>query len=169
MSGRPVYYWDTPIFVAWITDEKRPPGDMEGVTAIVQDIEKDKADLITSALTRLEVLEAKVGEDANADFEEFLERPDLTVATVDLSVIEVAYKIRNYYRANNEFGKTVSVPDAIHLATAIVHQATVFHTFDAENRKETLGLIPLSGTLAGEYPLQIEKPSAQQIDAFGGA
>lgn len=168
MSGKPIYYWDSPVFIAWITDEDRPPGDMEGITAVVKDIDSEKCRLLTSALTRLEVLEAGVGQGANEGFEDFLDRPDITVASVELSVIDVAYNIRNYYRASSDYKKTVSVPDAIHLATAIVNGASVFQTFDSENRKNSLGLIPLSGTVGGRYELRIERPMSKQPDFFAG-
>jgi hypothetical protein len=70
--------------------------------------------------------------------------------------------IRDHYtvRAAEFGGKTLSVPDAIHLATAVLYRVDEFHTFDMEGRSKSLGLIPLSGNVAG-HRLIICKPQAK--------
>jgi hypothetical protein len=57
-------------------------------------------------------------------------------------------------------GKTLSVPDAIHLATAIQYRVDEFHTFDGEGNSRYLGLLPLSGNVGG-HKLTICKPKAR--------
>jgi hypothetical protein len=43
MSGiKPIVYWDTCIWLAWIKNEKRDPGEMEGVQEQVDQFEKRK-------------------------------------------------------------------------------------------------------------------------------
>lgn len=75
----------------------------------------------------------------------------------------LAGTIRDYYqvRRDENDGRGISTPDAIHLATAIHSRATAFYTFDKDGDKQFLGLIPLSGNVAG-HPLLICKPKADE-------
>jgi hypothetical protein len=82
----------------------------------------------------------------NAKMESFYARPDPS------DVVR--------WRAAEFDGKTVSVPDAIHLATALIYRADEFHTFDGKNGRNTLGLLPLSGDVGG-HKLTICKPVAK--------
>jgi hypothetical protein len=70
--------------------------------------------------------------------------------------------LRNYYSSRpDEFDKkTLSTPDAIHLASAILNRATEFHTFDDGGVGKSLGLLSLSGNVGG-YGLTICKPQAK--------
>lgn len=86
---------------------------------------------------------------------------------MDNKVAQMAHDIRDHYaqRASANGGKILSVPDAIHLATAIIYRVDEFHTFDEVGRSKTLGLMPLSGDVAG-HGLKICKPIAKnpQLD-----
>jgi hypothetical protein len=59
---------------------------------------------------------------------------------------------------------TLGTPDALHLATAIWHGCDKLWTFDENDKKSgksaKRGLIPLTGTVGGKYPLCIELPDA---------
>ncbi|HEX8165602.1 MAG TPA: PIN domain-containing protein [Beijerinckiaceae bacterium] len=81
---------------------------------------------------------------------------------MDGKVASLAHDIRDHYMARAaEFGgKTLSTPDAIHLATAILYRADEFHTFDNDGSAKSLGLIPLSGNVGG-HRLTICKPQAR--------
>ena len=59
-------------------------------------------------------------------------RKQVEVVTIDIRVAQKAQLIRNNSR------KKLSTPDAVHIATAIVSGAKLFHTFDD-------GLLQLSG------------------------
>ena len=95
-------------------------------------------------------------------FEDLMKRNSITRIAVDMRIAKLAKELREYYVAqksqNND--RMLSVPDAIHLATAILYRADEFHTFDEESRKKTVGLIPLSGNVAG-HSLRICKPVAK--------
>jgi hypothetical protein len=41
-GGDPVYYWDTCLFLAWLKDEERPSGEMDGVREIMSDLRSAK-------------------------------------------------------------------------------------------------------------------------------
>ena len=167
MSGsREVYYWDTCIFIAWLTDEKRQDErDMDGIRKYIKRLQKREITIVTSAITHIEILEASVGSAGVSSFEKLTKRKNFQTIATDIKIAKIAQEIRNYYslkKAENN-NKNISVPDAIHLATAILHKVKSFHTFDKNDRKNTLGLLPLSGNIA-EYQLTIEKPPIKQLE-----
>jgi hypothetical protein len=59
-GSSPVYYWDACLFLAWIKDEERPSGEMDGVREIIELSKKRDAIIMTSVLTSVEVLAAKI-------------------------------------------------------------------------------------------------------------
>ena len=66
----------------------------------------------------------------------------------------MAHDIRDYYQRikDQNDGKLLQTPDAIHLATAIMYRATEFHTFDdGKSGSKNLGLLGLSGPASREY------------------
>ncbi len=158
-----IFYWDTCVFIAWLKDEKRPSGEMDGVRAVIEGFKKRHFRIFTSVITFTEVTEAKVGAGVINMFEDLFKRPDLGRINVDPRVAKLARDLRDYYSARpEEFNnKTLSVPDSIHLATAILYRASEFHTFDRKNRNGSLGLIPLSGNVAG-HNLKISAPGLDQ-------
>lgn len=90
-------------------------------------IERGTYKLAVSTLIYVEVLERTMPEDAIEQFKKFMQnRQTLEIVAVDIRVAEKAQTIRN------KSSKTIRTPDAIHVATAIVCGAKLFHTFDEE-------------------------------------
>ena len=161
-GNSPVFYWDTCLFLAWLKDEERKTGEMDGVREVISRAQKRDVKIITSVLTTTEVLSAKIPAGMDTLFKGLLKR--VTQISVDIRVAELAHDIRNYY-AMRGTGKTIATPDAIHLATAILYRASEFHTFDEAGSRKSLGLLPLSGDVGG-HRLKICKPEAKypQLD-----
>jgi predicted nucleic acid-binding protein len=162
MSGvSPLYYWDTCLFLAWLQDENRKSGEMDGVREIIERSKRREVRLMTSTLTSVEVLSSKIPTGFDTLFASLLKR--ISRVAVDIKVASMAHDLRNYYASRpQEFSnKTLSTPDAIHLASAIIYRADEFHTFDGAGSAKSLGLLPLSGNLAG-HGLKICKPEAQR-------
>ena len=164
MAGNDILYWDSCVFIAWLKNEVRPTGELDGIRDIVEKAKGREVSIITSALTYAEVTEAKVGAGVMNMFDDLFKRRNMSRPAVDMRVSRLARDLRDHYsaRAPEYNGKTLSVPDAVHLATAILYRANAFHTFDRKNRNGTLGLIPLSGNVAG-HGLVISKPEVKQI------
>lgn len=156
-GSSPVYYWDACLFLAWIKDEERPTGEMDGVREIIDLSKKRDATIMTSVLTTVEVLSAKIPAGMDTLFQQLMRR--VRRVGIDTKIVTLAHDIRNHYTIMG--GKTVATPDAIHLATAIIWRATEFHTFDLLGSRQSLGLIPLSGDVAGNR-LIICKPKAKR-------
>ncbi|MBN9532856.1 MAG: PIN domain-containing protein [Alphaproteobacteria bacterium] len=159
-SSTPLYYWDTCLFLAWIGDEQRPSGEMDGVREVIEHCKKRNAIILTSVVTTTEVLASKLPVGMDRLFADLMKR--IQHKGVDSKIALLAHDLRNHYavRAGEFNGKILSVPDSIHLATAIMYRANEFHTFDGSNGHNTLGLLPLSGDVAG-HKLIICKPEVK--------
>jgi len=165
-SGNPIYYWDSSVIIAYLKGENRPPGEMGGLYAIARAINSGNASLLVLTLVRVEVLDSTLRPGVGEKFRNFLTRSNVQEQAVDHYIANLAHDIRNYYLMKNARGLTVSTPDALHLATAIIYEVDEFHTFDGRDAKH-LGLLPLNGSVAG-HPLKITKPIELQTDMFDG-
>lgn len=154
--GKPIYYWDANIFLAWLKDEARKPGEMEGLAEVVAIIDRQEATMMTSVLTRTEVLESSLPSHAQNLFNKIFDRPNVVSVDLTSPISNLAHSIRDHYRQN---GRTLKTPDSIHLATAINHKVDEFHTFDEGD------LIPLNGDVSG-HRLIICKPKSIQTSFF---
>lgn len=155
-GSNPLYYWDACLFVAWLKDEQRKLGEMDGVRETIARWRRREVRIMTSVLTSVEVLASRIPVGMDTHFAGLLKRISRT--GVDIKVTSLAHDLRNYYAQKG--GKMLSTPDAIHLATAIHYRADEFHTFDELGNRRSLGLIPLSGDVGG-HKLRICKPVAQ--------
>ena len=170
VGNSPRYYWDTCIFLAWLKNEKqRKPGEMDGVREYIQRLMKRQVSIMTSVLTITEISIAKIPAGTENLLDEVMQRPNFPRIAVDMKIARLARDLRNYYLTQNGIdGMTLTVPDSLHLASAILNKATEFHTFDEHDKpkQHALGLLPLSGNVAG-HDLIICKPSAKQLGFAG--
>jgi len=163
MSGTvPKYHWDTNLFTAWLKDERRPPGEMDGLQKVLEANARNENMIMTSSIT---VAEIKAGVLSTADgrkkLDRVLLRPNLLVINVDLRIASLAGEIKSYYLSHP---RTISLGDAVQCATAILHDADELHTFDDRGTRTSVGLIEISGNVAGQYNLTITKPFEKQAE-----
>jgi predicted nucleic acid-binding protein len=160
IAGKPIIYWDTSVFLAWIKNESRPNNEMDGVEDVAYKIHKDHVVLITSEITMTEILESTLDDIAKTRFDDLFKRRNCRRVAVDQRVGRLSHDIRNHYQQQKAVDgiATVTTPDAIHLATAILYDVTEFHTFDQNDKpNKSRALLPLNGNVAG-HPLTICKP-----------
>lgn len=120
MARGEVIYWDACVFISWL-ENKQDTNDE--ILHLVEKVESGKAGILVSTLIRLEVLPNKRPLEADQKFRDFLRRKDqVEEVAVDFTVIEAAKEVR--VKTN------ISTPDAIHIATANVHGAQTFYTYD---------------------------------------
>ena len=155
LKDKPKIYWDACIFIAWLKDEKRDAGEMEDLAGVVAQISNKEAVMHTSVMTQTEVLSGTLSEPAQKIFESIFKRQNIYMVDVTQKIGQLAHDIRNHYRNK---GIKLKTPDATHLATAIIHGADEFHTFDEQ-------LLKLNPVVAG-YPLKICKPQSKQASMF---
>jgi predicted nucleic acid-binding protein len=112
--------------LAWLKDEERPSGEMDGVREIIERSKRREVKIVTSVLTKVEVFDGKIPVGVESLFSGLLKR--IHPLSMDIKIAQVAHDLRNYYSVNRaQFGrKILSTPDAIHLATAIIYRATEF-------------------------------------------
>jgi predicted nucleic acid-binding protein len=157
---RKKYYWDSCVFIRWL-DGKGEPADLDGLAEIVKQVESGLADLFTSAITETEVLKGRMSADQRQNFSRLFQRKNVVRVDVTGRVLQMSERIR-------EWNAKISVPDAIHLGTAILYEADEFHTTDGEGRRKRAGdLLPLNGNVAGNK-LTICKPQARQGSLLHG-
>ena len=154
MPQTPKYYWDSGLFIAWLKDETRKPGEMEGLAEVVSMIDKKEAILITSVITRTEVLESSLTSENKGKFDLLFKRTNCIQVDVNAPISEMAHDIREFYKTKT--GKNLKTPDSTHLATAIIYQCDELQTFDEDD------MIPLSGNVA-DHNLVICKPKGKQM------
>ena len=164
-SNSKLFYWDACIFLAWLKNEKRPAGEMDGLTDLVDEVQKKNFHVITSVISITEILPERTGNDVAANFKKLFQRTNFRMIAVDERIATKASEIRDFYLKKAKIDKveSISLPDAIHLATAITFNVSIFHTFDGSHKK--LGLLDLNGDVAG-YPLVIKKPDSDQSNFF---
>ena len=116
--------WDSSVLISWIRGDEIAD-KRRAIETVVNSIERGMYKLAVSTLIYVEVLERTMPEGAIAQFKKFMQnRQTLEIVAVDIRVAEKAQAIRN------KSSKTIRTPDAIHVATAIVCGAKLFHTFD---------------------------------------
>lgn len=151
-SGRPVIYWDTCVFITWLTEEKSkwPASIWQGIQDVVDLVEAGQAILVTSTLIRTEVFLGKLTLEQKQKFAGLLRRKNVEEVAPHMRITDRASTIREKHK--------IKTPDAIHLATAILYDVDEMHTMDGwhEDGKRD-GLLALSGNVA-DYSLRITEP-----------
>src|SRR5437588_4470566 len=151
-SGKPVIYWDTCVFVAWLKNEKDkwPPAIWQGIQDVADLVQIGQAILVVSTLVRTEVFLGTLTPEQKQKFQAILRRKNLQEVAPHMRIADRASTIREKHK--------IKTPDAIHLATAILYDVDEMHTMDGwhEDGKRD-GLLALSGNVA-EYKLWITEP-----------
>lgn len=168
MAGnKPIIYVDTCVFIAMLTGEQRKGDESRHVAGLASELEKRELIAVTSALTKTEILDCTLTDQQKVILSRLMRPPKVQIKDVSTPILDLAREIRDYYQHERRAGRTnlptVETPDAIHLATAIYYDCPRMFTFDEKDREEgrdrpKRGLIPLSGLVAGRYPLAIQKP-----------
>ena len=132
-----VICWDSSVFISWIRGGEGADRK-QAIETVVEQIERRAYKLAISTLLYVEVLESTMPLCAIEKFKAFMQnRERIEIVAVDIRVAEKAQAIRN------NSSRTISTPDAVHIATAIISRAKLFHTFDN-------GLLRLNGKEAVE-------------------
>lgn len=159
----PKYYFDTNIFLDWLNRNQSRP-DSNAVFGLMQNVLQNQVNLVTSQITRLEILECKTDSTAYKTWIRLQGRRNVAVQAATSKIMDITLEIRDYYQSQKESGaiskRTISVPDAIHVATAIYYNVDEMFTFDAgKTDKKTLSPSDLVSPIAGKYVLNISVPN----------
>lgn len=160
-TDRKLVYLDTNVILDWVGRSQ----DREGATdvgGLIRAICTNQMNAVLSQVTRLEILECKNDPTMWKAWLLLQGRKNVDVRGVTLAVMNCAYEIRNHYQALREADPSLkrapSVPDSLHVATAIVAGATEMFTFD-NGKRDTKSVSPLEmgPIVAGKYRLKISR------------
>lgn len=152
-----IIYWDTCVWISLLTNAKCDTFEQSGIDEVIRMVDNNEITLITSVITRIEILRGKITDNiANQYLDTLKNNPNIEEIEVHRYIAQKAHEIRSFYKHE---GKNISTPDVIHIATAIQENADELHTFDGEGRKR--GLLDYNGE-DGVNNLKIIKPKAIQ-------
>lgn len=160
-NGRYLHYFDACVFLHWLADDPKDAVLIAGIEDTILAAEKHgTAIIVTSTITRIEVLQRKMTADAADRFAQMLRQFTIQSANVDPLVAELAHEIRNHYHSRTPPIK-LETPDCIHLATAIAYECDEMNTLDGAGcRKRPADLISLSeNVIDGKYKIRITPPA----------
>lgn len=126
----PSYCWDTTVLLALLrgAEDSRTPGEVLGLRAAADDINNDRATLVTSTLIFAEILPATLDPRRFETFERFLGRENVEVHEVSAAIARSAGEVR---RRSADCGWKLAAEDAVFIATALATGCDALHTFDA--------------------------------------
>lgn len=130
-KGPASFCWDSCVFIEWLCQE---PGSRyaqyhRGMTQIVRQVGVGKARIIASSLVMVEVFEHRMPESAKRSFERIWDGQGFVEVEVNHRIASIAGEIRRQSSESRNMD-TISVPDAVHMATAFVHNARALHTLE---------------------------------------
>jgi predicted nucleic acid-binding protein len=130
----------------------RPLGQKQAIKRLLRENKDKKNRIFTSAITHLEALPKKLNKNDVAKEAEYMSMFGSMYffdIAVDGQVIQLAREIKDFYFVEGDpkaglSYQMMSTGDAVHLATAIINQATEFHTRDKNTRGGNVKLIGLT-------------------------
>jgi predicted nucleic acid-binding protein len=126
-DNRPVYCWDTSVFLAWLNEEAGAP--LLDIDLVAQEIDKNKAVLVVPVTIISEILDSKLSGDQRAKLNAFLKRSTVINATTTLPIAIKARELRDAGRAMKPPRK-IKTPDATVVATAVIYKCDALHSLD---------------------------------------
>jgi predicted nucleic acid-binding protein len=165
-------YWDTACWLAWLQDERFWPASViAGLEDVVTAVEVGTVVLFTSITTRGEIFMGNLTQAQKEKWAKLMRRSNVQEVNSDARIFDRASAIREWHHNK---GQRVELPDALHLATAIIYKADEFQTLDGlkkEGRKAK-GLLVLSGDVQGYnlkivHPYPIDRPSPELVTITG--
>ena len=165
MSGKPVrYYWDTCVFLKALKQEQDNPGDSDllaSVNQIWNGLDEGRFVIVSSTvmLVEVEMNRSEYHDDMKDKFFRFMRGQNIRLISLNRQIAKLASKLRGEPWPSR---RKLSVPDAVHLATAVASGVDVFHTMDKGARSRDQGLLGLDACQQLEdiigKRIKIEKP-----------
>ncbi|HVR38062.1 MAG TPA: PIN domain-containing protein [Thermoanaerobaculia bacterium] len=124
---RPVYYWDTCAFIRYIAGRAKGPEIYDALVEVAGQVQANNATLFTSSFTRTELSETRMRPAEFAIYDALMQRRNVSRISYDDQIAHLGSALQAELTKR---GKKLSIPDLIHLATAVYGAATELHTTD---------------------------------------
>ncbi|MBC8350381.1 MAG: PIN domain-containing protein [Planctomycetes bacterium] len=124
---RPIYCWDTTVFLAWLKEEPNAP--LADIDLVAREIDDNKAVLVVPVTITSEILDSRLSGEQRAKLSAFLKRSNIINANTTLDIAKKASEIRDAGLAMKP-AKKIKTPDATIVATAIIYQCDALHSLD---------------------------------------
>lgn len=120
--------WDSVVFSKVLNGgEGLSADEISGLGEVVDLADRGQIIIVTSALIDMEVLGEIGDETIRARTAQLFERANIVAVEPSRAIIARARTIREQGRIE---GRSIKTPDALFIATAIIHSAGALHTFD---------------------------------------
>jgi predicted nucleic acid-binding protein len=171
-----LYYWDACLFYEWLKGTQTDAARRQAIQECLEDNKVRRNRIFTSAITHVEVLPKKVTTQEEQRYWAQFNSVYFFDIEVDRQVLQLARQIKDFYYKEadpeNQSGyQMVSTGDAIHVATAIIHNATELWTRDRRPHHGNFPILRMAdpvyspdGKVCGQYDLKISDPQARQGD-----
>jgi predicted nucleic acid-binding protein len=123
--SKPVYCWDTCVFIAWLKQEENKP--LADIELVVNEIDSGHAVLVVSVTVFTEIQRSKFTNEQWERFQGFLTRSNVVVANTTPDIAQKGSEIRDRAEADE---RRIKTGDATIVATAIAYGVDALHTFD---------------------------------------
>lgn len=133
---RHVYYWDSSIWIVYFNAGKQHPDVFERAEEILAEVKRGQTIIITSVITRAELLELHLGAANLRDYDDQFKRRSIVDQPVTRAITSLASDYRSHFVT---LRKAHKFADAIHLATAVENKVDEMHTTDEDD------LLPCNG------------------------
>ncbi|OEZ01244.1 MULTISPECIES: PIN domain-containing protein [Stenotrophomonas] len=140
MSGRPIIYWDSCAFLALLKGEAvHGPDAAAALRSQAGAFDRGEIVLATSTVAIGEVIAANLGDAVEEAFELMIRRRNFQPFTVTESIARDAARLRSHCYKRLKASSPgepylLTMPDAIHVATAMRAGADVLVTLDTDNK-----------------------------------
>lgn len=174
MSGKPIVYWDASAFIALLKGEDSHGQDAtRALLSQAGAFDRGEIGLATSTIGLAEVTAANLGDAVTERFEQMIRRKHFVLVAVNESIARDAARLRTHChrqaksQANGD-PYLLTMPDAIHVATAMRIKADVLVTTDTNDKsvdikRRELGMAQVSRY----YPVPDLHPVPIQLPALG--
>jgi predicted nucleic acid-binding protein len=143
--SKPIYCWDTTVFLAWLNEEASAP--LADIDLVAKEIDAGEAILVVPVTIASEVLDSKLNGDQRAKLTAFLKRSNVINADTTLAIAQKAGEIRSAGLAMKPQRK-IKTPDATIIATAMLYKCDALHSLDDRgNGPLKLNGLPIVGGL----------------------
>ncbi len=158
MAGIDRLCWDSCIFYAALKGEEHRAGELEALKERTRQFNDGQLEILASTLVLAEVRSSKLTAEESKNFESMIRRSNALLVDVNPRIASLAAELRDKY--HTEQGKHLSVPDAIHVATAIVFDCEMWTT-DAANKKHEAGILTFAKSIQQDHGINLRRPWGQ--------